>query len=217
MFTLDPPNPSKDGTIRMTNRARILEAAEIEFAKHGFKGTTVQQVADSAGLPKTNVLYYFQNKEGLYRAVLSQILSLWNSSFDQARPTDDPAEILARYIADKMEISRTKPEASRIFALEIIHGAPNLGNVFAEGLVEWTRGRVALIQNWIDRGLVDAVNPYYLLFHIWATCQHYADFQAQIAALREAPMTEADFQAATRDVIRLILNGCGLSVPAVYR
>ena len=217
MFTPDPAREPRDGAIRLTNRARILEAAENEFARHGFKGTTVQQVADAAGLPKTNVLYYFGNKEGLYRAVLGQILSLWNSSFDQARAEDDPAQVLARYIHDKMEMSRTKPAASRIFALEVIHGAPNLGKVFADELVEWTSGRVRLIQHWIDSGRMLPVEPYFLLFHIWATCQHYADFAAQISALRQAPMTAQDFRRATADVIRLILTGCGLTVPAHYR
>ena len=111
---------NKDGRIGAQNKALILAAAEQEFALNGYKGARIQQVADRANLPKTNVLYYFKSKHELYTAVLEQILSLWNSAFDEADVTDDPAHVLARYIAEKMEISRTKPEASKIFAQEII-------------------------------------------------------------------------------------------------
>ena len=106
------------------NRSKILIAAEKEFAMHGFKGARVQQIADRAELPKTNVLYYFKTKESLYLALLDDILRLWNSRFDEATATDDPAEVLAHYIADKMEISRSRPDASKMFALEIINGVP---------------------------------------------------------------------------------------------
>ncbi len=99
------------------NRRKILQAAEKCFAQFGFKGTAVQKIADEAGLPKTNVLYYFKTKQELYVAVLEETLSLWNSRFDKATVEDDPAEVLANYIAEKMEVSRTHPMASKIFAM----------------------------------------------------------------------------------------------------
>lgn len=207
---------SKDGRISAQNKALILAAAEQEFAKNGFKGTRIQQVADAAGLPKTNVLYYFRSKQELYVAVLEQILTLWNSAFDEARVDDDPAEVLARYISEKMEISRTKPEASKIFALEIINGAPNLNAFFRERHIDWMDGRVKLLQTWIDQGKLHTPDPYALLFHIWACSQHYADFAAQIEGLKGTQLDEAEFSKATKALIDLILKGCGLEVPAKY-
>lgn len=208
---------SKEGAIRAQNRLTILAAAEKEFAQHGFRGATVQKVADRSGLPKTNVLYYFKTKDALYMAVLEQILSMWNTAFDKATVDDDPAETLANYIAGKMEISRTKPQASKVFALEIINGAPNLSDFFKHEHAKWMQGRVKVIQQWIDKGKLQPVDPYYLLFNIWACSQHYADFSAQISELKTKPMDQTDFAEATRNLIKLVLTGCGLTVPEKYR
>lgn len=207
----------KDDTIGAINRQKILAAAEQEFALHGFSGTRVQQIADRAQLPKTNVLYYFKSKEGLYLALLEDIMSLWNSQFDRATVEDDPATVLANYIADKMEISRTRPDASKIFALEIINGAPNLSAFFKDQHVSWMNERVNLIQQWIEAGKLPVIDPHYLLFNIWATSQHYADFSAQINELRGKPMGSEDFIEATKNLVHLILSGCGLRVPDEFQ
>lgn len=204
-------------TIGGQNRQKILAAAEQEFALHGFKGTAIQAIAENVGLPKTNVLYYFQSKKKLFQAVLDEIVQLWDSGFDQATAEDDPAEMLAAYIAQKMLLSRTRPQASKIFAMEIINGAPNLDQFFAEQHKQWMQGRIAVIRQWIDKGLMNAVDPCYLLFNIWACSQHYADFSAQISGLKGKPMNKQDFDDATRNLIRLILTGCGLSIPAQYQ
>ncbi|OFC72380.1 TetR family transcriptional regulator C-terminal domain-containing protein [Alteromonas confluentis] len=206
-----------DASVGARNRAIILTAAEKAFAAQGFKGTSVQQVADQAGLPKTNVLYYFKTKQELYLAVLKETMTLWNSSFDRATVNDDPAEMLADYIAEKMELSRTNPLASKIFAMEIINGAPNLNNYFDEEHSEWMEGRVSIINSWISSGKMQPIDPHYLLFNIWASTQHYADFSIQITRLRGAKMKKADFAEATKHLVTLTLNGCGLDVPEKYR
>ena len=103
--------------IRQKNEQAILQAAEDEFARHGYKGTSMNTIAASAGLPKANLHYYFTNKLGLYVAVLSNILELWDSTFNALTAEDDPAVALTRYIRTKMEFSRRHPQASRIFAM----------------------------------------------------------------------------------------------------
>ena len=205
-----------DGSIGAKNKQKILVAAEKAFATYGFKGTSVQQIADEAGLPKTNILYYFKSKQGLYVALLQDIMSLWNSRFDQVTEDDDPAESLADYIADKMTMSRTHPQASKIFAMEVLNGAPYLNKFFSNEHVAWMEGRVAILNSWIAQGRMTAVDPLYLLFHIWACTQHYADFSAQITSLRGKTMKRADFDEATRQLVQLILSGCGLTVPEKY-
>ncbi|APE05515.1 MULTISPECIES: TetR family transcriptional regulator C-terminal domain-containing protein [Alteromonas] len=198
------------------NRRKIIQAAEKCFAQFGLKGTAVQKIADEAGLPKTNVLYYFKSKQELYVAVLEETLSLWNSHFDKATVADDPADVLATYIAEKMEVSRIHPLASKIFAMEIINGAQNLSGYFDEEHGRWMAGRVALINAWISEGKLQPLNPEYLLYTIWASTQHYADFSAQITRLRGKKMTKADFEEATKEVVKLVLGGCGLAVPSQF-
>ncbi len=206
-----------DAGIGAKNKANILNAAEKAFAQNGFKGTSVQKIADEAGLPKTNVLYYFKSKQELYLAVLTETLALWNSRFDLATAEDDPAETLAEYIAEKMEMSRTHPLASKIFAMEILNGAPNLSGYFDDEHAKWMQGRVDIIQAWIARGKMKPVDPTYLLFTIWASTQHYADFNAQITRLRGSKMKKADFTEATCQLVQMILQGCGLTIPQQYQ
>jgi TetR/AcrR family transcriptional regulator len=211
--TMKQSEYQKDDSIGAINRHKIMAAAEYEFALHGYAGTRVQHIADRAQLPKTNVLYYFKCKESLYLALLEEILGLWNGQFDEATAEDDPALILAAYIRDKMMISRQRPAASKVFALEIINGAPNLNTFFREQHCEWMAGRVQVLYSWMAQGKMKILNPKYLLFHIWATCQHYADFAAQITQLNGKPMEEQEFAEATDNLIELILTGCGLTVP----
>lgn len=115
--------------IRQKNEETIIKAAEDEFARHGFKGTSMNTIALNAGLPKANLHYYFTNKLGLYVAVLSNIIELWDSTFNTLTAEDDPAEALTRYIRAKMEFSRRQPQASRIFAMEVISGGECLTDI----------------------------------------------------------------------------------------
>lgn len=213
-MSLEGPNEVKVGE---RNRLKIMAAAEQEFANSGFKGTSIQKIADRAELPKTNILYYFKSKNALYNALLEQILGVWNSRFDQAKAGDDPAETLAAYIAEKLETARLRPLASKIFALEIINGAPNLSDEFNEQHKKWMLGRIEVIQAWIDTGKIKCDHPHYLLFSIWASCQHYADFSTQITHLKGQAMTTKDYKDASKQLIQMILNGCGLAVPTKYR
>ena len=199
------------GRIRQRNRALIIAAAERVFAEKGFDGATTAGIAAAAGLPKANLHYYFATKEAIYRAVIDGIVRLWLSAFDDIAPEDDPALALAAYIRRKMRLSFEHPQASRLFALEVIRGAPVIRDFLAGELKEWVEARAAVVQAWVDQGRMDPVEPAHLFFAIWAATQTYADFDAQIAAvLGRERQTPADREAATEQLVRLVLRGCGL-------
>ena len=201
--------------IRQKNEEAILAAAEDEFARHGFKGTSMNTIALNAGLPKANLHYYFTNKLGLYIAVLSNIIELWDSTFNTRRAEDDPAQALTRYIRAKMEFSRRQPQASRIFAMEIISGGECLSEYFSQDYRLWFTGRATVFQAWIDAGKMDPVDPVHLIFLLWGSTQHYADFATQICRVTgRTRLTRQDFDQASDNLIRIILKGCGLT-PAV--
>lgn len=199
------------GRIRQQNEKLILEAAEQEFARHGFKGTSMQQVADRAGLPKANIHYYFNNKLGLYYAVLANIIDLWDSTFNELSADDDPAEVLPRYIATKIDFSRRYPQASRVFAMEILSGGPHLSEYFEQDYRDWFRARAAVFEQWIAAGKMKPVDPAHLIFLLWGATQHYADFAVQIEAALGRPSLEPEvFETATRTLTDIILDGCGI-------
>ena len=202
--------PGRRTDIRRENERAILEAAEKVFAEAGFGGATMQLIADMAGLPKANLHYYFATKEDLYRRVVSGIFEIWldaASSFDNA---PGPVEGIGAYIDAKMDISRTHPHGSKVWASEVMHGAPVIQDYLETTLRDWTEGRIAVIQRWIDEGKMRPVNPRHLLYLLWATTQHYADFGHQIQTLNDdKPLTDKQWHEAKASVKDLVLRGIG--------
>jgi TetR/AcrR family transcriptional regulator len=196
--------------IRQQNETLILQAAEKVFAEAGFGGATMQLIADMAGLPKANLHYYFPTKEALYRQVVQNIFEIWLQAAGSMDRAPGPVEGIGAYIDAKMEISRRHPDGSKVWASEVMHGAPVIQDYLETTLRDWTTGRATLIQRWIDEGKMAPVNPEHLLYMLWATTQHYADFGHQIETLNGGkPLTEAQWRAAKESVKTMILRGIG--------
>lgn len=211
MSQVTPPEDAAKGLIRQANEARILAAAEKVFAGAGFGGATMAAIATAAGLPKANLHYYFGSKDDLYRAVLGRILSDWIVPTDVFMPQADPREALEHYIRAKMTLSAQRPDASKVFANELLHGATVLKEVLASDLRQTVQAKAEVIQGWIDAGRMAPVDPVHLFFTIWAATQTYADFDVQVAAvLGRKALGPKDFARATEHVVSLLLRGCGL-------
>ena len=195
---------------RLESERMIMVAAEKVFAEAGFGGATMQLIADVAGLPKANLHYYFPTKEALYRRVVQDIFQVWLKAADIFDQASGPVEGIGAYIDAKMEISRRHPAGSKVWASEVMHGAPVIQDYLETTLEQWTNGRITVIQSWIDRGLMAPIDPRHLLYMVWATTQHYADFGHQIETLNSSePLTDAQWQAATDSVKTIILKGIG--------
>tara|TARA_R110002153_G_scaffold6556_1_gene29903 strand:- start:957 stop:1610 length:654 start_codon:yes stop_codon:yes gene_type:complete len=202
---------SEVGDIRKKNKALILNAAKTEFVTFGFKGASIKRIAERANIPRSNIHYYFANKMELYQELLSNIVSIWNSKFDSLNVDDDPQTALSAYIRSKVMYSRDDPDASRIFASEIIHGAPVLNNYLSTDFKVWVQTKVDVIEYWIKQDLIDDINPYHLLFLIWGATQHYADFNVQVlAAMDKQEMDEQSFEAIVESITTIVLKGCGV-------
>jgi len=199
------------GQIRQANRELILGAAEKVFARAGFNGATMGAIAAAAGLPKANLHYYFGSKHELYREVLAGTLRDWLVPMDTLTPEADPRQALGGYIRAKMSMSATRPDASRVFANELLHGAPVLGELMRSDLQAMVERKAAVIRGWIAAGRMAAVDPEHLFFSIWAATQTYADFDVQVrAVLGRTKLTKRDHERAAVHVETLILRGCGL-------
>ena len=200
---------SRAGSREDIERA-ILDAAERVFAEAGFGGATMQAIADLCGLPKANLHYYFASKKQLYRRVVERIFHVWLEAADSFESSASPEVALRRYITRKMELSRAHRYGSKVWANEVMHGAPIIQDFLETTLRDWTESRARVIRGWIDSGAVRPVDPYWLLYMIWATTQHYADFAHQIETLNDGPLSDAQWEAATETVCGIILRGIGL-------
>jgi TetR/AcrR family transcriptional regulator len=189
------------------NAERILDAALKLFSAHGFAGARVDAIATEAGLSKTNLLYYFRTKDDLYLAVLRRMLDTWLEPLRDMRPGVEPRAAIRRYVTRKLEQARDHPQASRLFAMEIMAGAPRLNSILAGDLKRLVDEKAELMQVWMAAGRLRWREPRHLLFMIWATTQHYADFAAQVEALTGRTLMDEAFFAETLENLLAVLCG----------
>ena len=189
-------------------RSAVLRAALGLFSRFGLHGTSVDQVAARAGVSKSNLLYYFANKEELYVCVLRDLLAVWLAPLREFSAEQDPQRAIGDYIERKLAFSRDSPDASRLFCLEILQGAPLIRDELERELRELVAAKSAVIQAWITAGRLAPVDPQHLIFVLWAATQHYADFAVQVQALSGQSLDNPAFFAQTvANVQRIVLQG----------
>ena len=200
--------PSRKTRAGEANAERILDAALEIFAAFGFRGSRIDQIAAAAGLSKPNLLYYFRTKEELYTAVLARTLNMWLEPLRELDAGSEPRAALTAYIARKLEYSRSHPIASRLFAMEMLQGAPHLTPALVGTLLDLVEAKSRTIEGWISEGRLRSVDPKHLIFTIWATTQHYADFDTQIRALTGRGFDDdAFYESARANLTRILLDG----------
>lgn len=212
--TASPPLRRRKAHIRESAEAHLLVCAEAVFAERGFEGASTAMIAERAGVPKANVHYYFPTKLALYRRVLEDLFEDWHRAANTFEGTDDPVAAIGGYVRAKMALSRRRPLGSKVWANEIIHGAAHMADILDKRVKPWLETRVTVIDDWIARGLLADVDAKALLYMIWATTQHYADFDAQIQALGgKRALSQRAFDETTEQVVQLVIRACGAKSP----
>lgn len=184
--------------IQHRNTSAILEAALEVFAQHGFRGATLDQIAEGAGLSKPNLLYYFPSKEAIHAALLEGLLERWLDPLRGLSEDDDPVDGIVAYVLRKLDMAREFPRESRLFAHEVLQGAPRIGETITGPLKALVDDKAALIRHWQVAGRLAPVDPHHLIFSIWATTQHYADFDVQVRGVLGAGEGDAHLGDAAR-------------------
>ena len=198
----------KPTRIQTENRERILAAALEVFARDGFRGATVDAIAGAAGMSKPNLLYYFPTKDAIYRTVLEGLLGTWLDPLRALDADGDPLREIGGYIERKVEMARDFPQESRLFANEMLRGAPILYDILASDLKALVDEKAEVLRGWSREGRLAPVNPHHLIFAIWATTQHYADFDVQVrAVLGDGAAGEGRFNDAAHSLKTLLFEG----------
>lgn len=194
--------------IQIENGERILGAALDVFSAHGFRGATIDQIAEGAGMSKPNLLYYFRRKQDIYEALIEDLLETWLAPLDDIDDDGDPLPELQSYIRRKLEMARDYPRESRLFANEILQGAPRIRRLLETQLKTLVDEKARVLQGWMRAGKINRVDPRHLIFAIWSTTQHYADFDVQVrAVLGPDRGGEGRFEDAARFLESLFLDG----------
>jgi len=186
----------------------ILEAALEVFSTHGFRGATIDQIAEAAGMSKPNLLYYFGRKEDIHKALIEQLLDTWLAPLEEMDAAGDPIPEIRSYIRRKLEMARDFPRESRLFANELLQGAPRIVDLLENQLKALVDEKASVIQGWMNEGKLVQADPYHLIFAIWATTQHYADFDVQVrAVLGRNRGGEGRFEDAARFLEQMFMHG----------
>jgi len=210
------PLQSASAKRRVINRdkleADIVVQAVRVFAERGYEGASVATIAENAGLSKQNLMYYFPTKQALYQRVLDDVLGEWLERMAKlADPEQEPREVLRAYVQAKLRFSREQPLASRVYALEVISGAPLYGSQIRKRVVPLLRKDIEVFERWASEGKIAPVNVTHLLFAIWAMTQSYADSSTQMAlVLNHKQLTRKDWDDAEKMIIDMVLAAVGL-------
>jgi TetR/AcrR family transcriptional regulator len=175
--------PKKQTRIQRERREAILAAALDVFSRAGFRGASINIIADRAGMSTPSLLYHFKDKEALYVALLQSTMLLWMGPLQMLSDRDDPVQEICDYVRRKLEMSRKFPRESRLFASEVMMGVPRANDQVFDPLRTIFDHKITMIGRWMDEGRMTRQDPHHLMYSIWATTQHYADFEAQIAEL----------------------------------
>ncbi|HEV7252227.1 MAG TPA: TetR family transcriptional regulator C-terminal domain-containing protein [Mesorhizobium sp.] len=205
---MDAISPKPPTRIQQEKRERILEAALDVFSAHGFGGATLDRIAQAAGMSKPNLLYYFRGKDDIYTALIERLLDRWLEPLRALDPQGDPLQEIRAYVRRKLEMSRDYPRESRLFAGEILAGAPRIMPLLEGELKELVDDKAMLLERWMAQGRLRAADPRHLIFSVWATTQHYADFDAQVRAVLGPEWSDEErFEAAARFLEALFAEG----------
>jgi TetR/AcrR family transcriptional regulator len=204
---MEAVKPKRRTRIQTEKRELILEAALDVFSQHGFRGATIDQIADAAGMSKPNLLYYFRSKEDIHVTLMQRLLDTWLAPLKELDDIGDPMTELRGYIRRKLEMARDFPRESRLFANEILQGAPRIMPMLEGELKALVDEKAEVIRGWMRTGRIARTDPRHLLFSIWATTQHYADFDVQVRAVLGADGGEDRFDDAARFLEQLFLEG----------
>lgn len=193
--------------IQREKREAILQAALEVFSTYGFRGSSIDQVAEAAGMSKPNLLYYFPTKESMHRELIDRMLDTWLDPLRDMDADGDPLDEIRGYVRRKIELARDFPRESRLFANEILQGAPRI-EAEMDDLKRLVDEKAAVLKGWMAQGRIAKTDPYHLIFSIWATTQHYADFDVQVRTILGPDRGgEGRFEDAARFLDRLFLDG----------
>lgn len=174
----------------------ILAAALKVFSAEGFRGATIDQIAREAQISKPNILYYFDGKAAIHAALLNDILETWLEPLERLDAAGDPVEELLAYVLLKLDMARDYPMQSRLFAHEVMNGAPRILGELEGPLRKLVEEKARLVQSWVEAGRLAPLEPRHLFFMIWASTQHYSDFEVQVAAISPGQDRAARFDEA---------------------
>ena len=186
-------------------RDNILEVATQEFSEKGLAGARVDEIAERTQTSKRMIYYYFQSKEGLYRAVLERC-------YIQVREIDSgidlealgPQEALRELVRVTFDYHIKHPDFVRLVMNENIHHGAHIGHV--PSIKTRNQAVIAMLQRLLDRGLQARsfrkdIDPVELHMTISALCFYNVSNRYTFGRIFQRDMTSVAALARRRETI----------------
>ena len=196
--------------IQRQKRLLILEAALEIFSQHGFRGATIDQIAIKADISKPNILYYYSSKQEIHKELIERLMEKWLEPLKGMNENGDPISEIRLYIKRKLEMARDYPRQSRLFNNEILQGAPHIKDLLEGELKQLVDEKAKIITRWMDDKKLRQVDAHHLIFSIWATTQHYADFDVQVQIVLGKEKSKDRFEDAALFLEQLFVHSLEL-------
>jgi len=194
-------------------RADILRMATLEFAEKGYDGSRVDEIAELTETSKRMIYYYYNNKEGLFQAVLEEcytnIRSLESHLDLDAFP---PKEALKRLVEITFDYHNDHPEFVRLVMNENILKGVHIADL--PSIKTRNKSVIDMLQRVLDRGVAEGqlrrgIDPVELHMNISAMCFYNVSNRYTFSRIFDRDMSSPAFAKARRDgIVDVILRWC---------
>ncbi|UCE86122.1 MAG: TetR/AcrR family transcriptional regulator [Deltaproteobacteria bacterium] len=186
----DPSDRAVESQAAHASHHKILEVAEMLFARRGFSGVGVREVAETAGLSKSSLFHHFRNKVELYEAVLARVLARIEDRLSPTLSDDERCrERLDRWIDALIDALAEHPTTARLLLRALFEDDDRPSEPSAAGKdLQATLGRIiegltGILAAGVEQGVFRAVSSAHTVQTvIGATVYHFAsgDFGAEL-------------------------------------
>jgi TetR/AcrR family transcriptional regulator, fatty acid metabolism regulator protein len=195
-------------------RRQILDAAVRVFARQGFHGCRVSDVADEAGVAYGLVYHYFRSKEEVLDTLFLERWDVLVATIDEVAERDDLAardklHAIASFIVDSY---RHDPELMKVIIVEVTRAANSFGRTHLAKIREAYDGIAAIIERAQAEGTFKSdVTPQYVAMAFYGAIEQV--LTAWIFDL--LPTGEDEYERAKRFVVETVCGGLDAGAPAV--
>lgn len=186
----------------------ILDAAEVEFAKHGLKGARTDEIAKVAGVAPRMIYYYFESKEGLYQAVLQRPASEIDQTIQDAGFNDLPPDVALETLLWAAIAHEIKHRYRGMLLFQ--EANQNQGKYFK--LTNWEAGInkvTQILERGVQLGIFRPLDTYMTTLQIIGCCVFYANAHENLKHLtpQQDLLSQEMIERYTESAVQLILNG----------